>query len=139
MSIKIQYPVKIILAWGEAISGNSKLRDWLIANGYPELGIFTFALRNDEGSRKWLLDNGHPHLMAVINGAEGNKIAVAWLEKSKLDILAKVARAADNDDEAMLWLHQLDQKEWFMIAQKIRIVKNDIEYDNNDVHRISVD
>ncbi|MBK7945117.1 MAG: hypothetical protein IPJ85_07365 [Flavobacteriales bacterium] len=47
------------------------MRDWLTTNGYPELGIFTFALRNKADARKWLMENGHPHLMAVINGIEG--------------------------------------------------------------------
>ena len=47
-SIKpINYPPKILVAWGEAISGNSKILDWLMKNGYPELGIFCHALKND--------------------------------------------------------------------------------------------
>lgn len=137
MQNKLEYPVKVVLAWGEAISGNRKLRDWLLANGYPELGLFVHALHNQDGARKWLIDNGFSHLMAVINGAEGNKIAVQWLDKSGLDILAWVARAADNDDEAMMKLAKLPHREWLVIAQKIRSVKNEIEQDNNDVHKIS--
>jgi hypothetical protein len=109
----------------------------LISNGYPELGLFTFALRNQDQARKWLLDNGFPHLMALINGAEGNKGAILWLEKYKLDIMARMARATDNDDEAMAWLQRHPQPEWFIIAQKMRTVKNSIEFDNNDVHKIS--
>ncbi len=139
MSFKLEYPVKIVIAWGEAISGNEKLRDWLIANGYPELGLFTFALRNQDQARQWLLDNGFPHLMALINGAEGNKGALLWLEKYKLDIMARMARATDNDDDAMAWLQRHQQPEWFIIAQKMRTVKNAIEFDNNDVHKISAD
>lgn len=139
MSFKIEYPVKIIIAWGEAISGNAKIRDWLIANGYPELGLFSFALRNDKNARKWLIDNQFPHLMALINGCEGNPNALLWLEKYDLPVLGKMARAADNDDEALYWLKQLKDPEWAVIAEKMRIVKNQIEFDNNDVHRISSD
>lgn len=139
MSFKIEYPVKIIIAWGEAISGNAKIRDWLIANGYPELGLFSFALRNDDNARKWLIDNNFPHLMALINGCEGNPNAILWLEKYGLPVLSKMARAADNDDEALLWLKHLNDPEWGVIAEKMRIVKNQIEFDNNDVHRISSD
>ena len=36
-----QYPVKVLVAWGEAISGNAEFRDWLLGNGYPELGLFS--------------------------------------------------------------------------------------------------
>lgn len=139
MTFKLQYPVKIVIAWGEAISGNDRLRDWLIANDYPELGLFVFALNNDDNARKWLMDNGHQHLMALINGAEGDKRAVFWLEKYKLDIMARMARATDNDDDAMMWLKLHEQPEWFIIAQKMRVVKNAIELDNNDVHKISKD
>ena len=137
MYSKLEYPVKIIVAWGEAISGNRKIREWLIANGYPELGLFVYALHNQDGARKWLLENRFPHLMAVINGAEGNKVAIQWLEKSGLDILAWVARGADNDEDALMKLAKLPHREWLVIAQKIRTVKNEIELDNNDVHKIS--
>ena len=43
MVMRTEYPAKVLLAWGEAIMGHAQLRDWLIKNGYPELGIFTFA------------------------------------------------------------------------------------------------
>ena len=51
----MEYPAKVLLAWGEAISGHVGLRDWLMKNGYPELGIFTFALRNKKEARQWLM------------------------------------------------------------------------------------
>lgn len=137
MNLKTEYPAKVILAWGEAISGNADLRKWLMANGYPELGLFVFALHNQEEARKWLIENGFPHLMALINGAEGNPSALLWLKKFDLNIMFHIAKAADNDDQALSWLFQNGQKEWFILAQKIRIVKNRIETDNNDVHKIS--
>jgi hypothetical protein len=137
--MRIEYPVKVIIAWGEAISGNAKIREWLIGNGYPELGLFVHALYNQQNARQWLLENGYPHLMALINGAEGIQHAVTWLDKAGLDILAQMAKAADNDDDAMGWLRRHPQREWFIVAQKIRTVKNDIEFDNNDVHKISKD
>jgi hypothetical protein len=69
--MRTEYPAKVLLAWGEAISGHAELREWLIKNGYPELGIFTYALRNKADARKWLMDNGHPHLMAVRGALKG--------------------------------------------------------------------
>ena len=133
------YSTKILLAWGEAISGNTKLRDWLIKNGFPELGLFCFALRNKDDARNWLLENGHPHLMALINGAEGNMTAVAWLMKNNYELLGQMAMAADNDEEAMRWIHLHTSKEIFLIAQKIQFVKNRIDADNEDAHRFSKD
>jgi hypothetical protein len=134
---KLEYPPKIIVAWGEAISGNAKIRDWLIANGYQELGVFTFALRNKTDARKWLMDNGFPHLMALINGVEGNKQAIEWLRKFNFTILEKMALAGDGDEDAYAWLKKNGHHDLFVLTQRIQTVKDDIEADNNDPHKIS--
>ena len=47
---------------------------------------------------------------------------------------AKVAKAADNDKEQMHWL-MLNDKLFGVLAQRIKLVKDDIEEANNDVHR----
>ena len=52
-----KYPEKILLAWGEAIGGNVEIRDWLLKEGYPELGLFCYALYFDKKSCEWLLKN----------------------------------------------------------------------------------
>jgi len=83
------------------------------------------------------MDNGFPHLMALINGAEGNPNAILWLRKSGYDILEKMARAADNSEDALLWLFSSGYSDMATVAQRIRKVKNDIEENNSDVHRIS--
>ena len=72
---RLTYPPKILLAWAEAIKGNKEIRDWLIKNGYPELGLFTFALRNKRDAREWLVTNKFHHLMALISGVEGDEEA----------------------------------------------------------------
>ena len=133
--MRTEYPAKILLAWGEAISGNAALRDWLTQNGYPELGIFTFALRNKADARKWLMDNGHPHLMAVINGIEGKQEALDWLERNGLFALKQMALAADNDREAFNWLLANNRRDLAMLSHKMSVVKNEIEDDNNDPHK----
>lgn len=130
------YPPKVLLAWGEAISGNAKLRDWLIQSGYQELGLFCFALRNVASARDWLMKNGHPHLMALIRGAEGEKQAIQWLIHSGDQLLADMALAADNDVPAMNRILAKDRV-WAVIAAKMAAVKNDIEDSNQDFHRIS--
>lgn len=135
--MKMQYPAKIILAWSEAVKGNDQIRDWLMKNGYPELGVFTHALRNQDDARQWLFDHKHPQLMALINGAEGNPDALLWLRKYKLDVLEKVALVADNDESALGWLIAKGYKDFAQLALHMRFVKNQIDMDNNDAHRIS--
>lgn len=135
--MKFEYPSKIMIAWREAIGGNRELRDWLTSNGYPELGIFVFALHNKDDARNWLIANGHPHLMALVNGAEGNPNALLWLKKYGFDVLEKMARGADNDDNAVAWLVTKGFGDMAGIAMRMRRVKNQIEADNNDVHKIS--
>ena len=135
--VNFTYPSKILVAWAEAIGGNTKIREWLIKNGYAELGIFVFALRNKEDAKQWLFDNGFQHLAATINGAEGNPNAVNWLKKYGFEPLACVARSGDGDEEALKWLIRHGHKELAMIGKKIELVKDEIERDNNDIHKIS--
>jgi hypothetical protein len=131
------YEPKIILAWGEAISGNIKIRDWLMKNGYKELGLFVYALNNKDSAREWLMTNKYYQLMAVINGAEGNKTAIQWLNNFGFDVLAKVAEAGGGNQESFLWLMKNNQRELALLSKKIEFVKDRIEEDNNDVHKIS--
>ena len=53
-------------------------------------------------------------------------------------MLAKVARAAVNDKEQMRWL-MVNDKLFGLLAQRIKLVKDDIEEANNDVHRWGYD
>ena len=133
--MRLEYPAKVLLAWGEAISGHTGLRDWLMKNGYPELGIFTFALRNQREARQWLIDNGHPHLMAVIGGVEGDRGALAWLERHHLNVLKQVALAGDGDEQAFRWLVDEKHRELAVIAKKIHKVKSDLDDEYSDYHK----
>ncbi len=127
-----QYTEKILIAWGEAISGNSEIRDWLMKNGYPELGLFCFALYFDEEATKWLMKNA-PHLLATIHAVEGKKGALPWLQKNNFSLLYKVAKASDGNKDEMRWLMQNDPL-FAALSQRIKKVKDDIEEKNNDVH-----
>ncbi|MDQ3101914.1 MAG: hypothetical protein M3R08_11050, partial [Bacteroidota bacterium] len=109
--MRTEYPAKVLLAWGEAISGNIPLRDWLIKNGYPELGIFTFALRNKDDARKWLMEKGHAHLLAVITGLEGDKRALDWLQRNNMNVLRHVALAGDDVEASFQWLIENGHRE----------------------------
>lgn len=137
--MKRDYPAKVLIAWSQAIGGNKDLRKWLLENGYKELGMFVYALRNKDDAKDWLMKNGSEHLAATISGAEGNKGAVEWLEKYKFDILAKTAMVGDGDEAAFKWLVKNGHREMAMVAKNIQQVKDQIEQDNNDVHKISSD
>jgi hypothetical protein len=137
--MNIAYPPKVVVAWAEAINGNREIRDWLIRNGYPELGLFVYALHLQREARDWLMKNDFPHLMALISGAEGDKGAVLWLRRHHLDVLEKMAQAGDNDDEALLWLMRNDYRDMALVAQRIREVKNEIERRHSDIHFMSWD
>lgn len=120
------------MAWGEAISGNTEIRDWLMKNGYPELGLFCFALYFDKKATAWLLKNA-PHLLALIKAVEGKKDARVWLTKG-FPLLHQVALAADGEKAEMEHLLRTDRL-MAGLAQKIKFVKDQIEEANNDVHR----
>jgi hypothetical protein len=138
MAMTTTYPAKILLAWGEAISGNAQIREWLIKNGYPELGIFVFALHLKADARKWLMENGHPHLMAIIRGIEEDEKALDWLDKHDMHVLRKVAECG-GDDDAFQWLLKNNHRELAMLGLKMWSIKMQIEDDHNDPHKFSAE
>lgn len=134
-----QYPIKVLVAWGEAISGNRELRDWLLGNGFPELGLFVHAMHNQQSAREWLQQEGFPELMALCCGTEGDARAVQWLLNHGHITLANMARAADNDDDAMRILMEEPDRIWATLALKMRSIKNGIEERHNDWHSFNKD
>ena len=133
----LDYDAKILLAWGEPINGNAKIIQWLMKNGFPELGLFHYALRNETRSRDWLLENGHPHLMALISGIEGDKKALTWLNTNGFHLLHQMALIGDGDKDAYAELQGEQTKVFAMLAKKMEFIKDEIERDNNDFHKIS--
>ncbi len=137
--MRTDYPAKVLLAWGEAIDGHTGLRDWLIKNGYPELGIFTFALRHKNDARRWLMEKGHVHLLALITGAEGDPRALDWLQKNSMNVLRHVALAGNDDQTSFRWLIEHGHRELAVVSKKIFLVKQQIDEDNHDPHKYSQD
>ncbi len=132
----LNYSNKILVAWGEAISGNTKIRDFLMKNGYKELGVFCFALTNDHKSLQWLIQNGYPHLAALIKASEEDQTAMGWLHEYKFDVLKFMALAIQGDKNAMKWLNTKDPFAG-QLALKMKLVKDHIEERNNSVHQIN--
>jgi hypothetical protein len=132
----LNYPIKIWVAWGEAISGNNDIRDWLVKNGYQELGMFCFALRNEVSAQQWLMKNRCPHLLALIKGMEGDKNALDWLLRFGYEVLFHIAHASQGNVDSKQWLIRTD-KVYATLAMKMERVKDDIEFSNNDIHTIN--
>ena len=130
------YPPKILIAWKEAISGKRDIRDWLIKNGYKELGMFCFALNNDIKAKQWLLDNGYAHLLATINAAEGDEKAMIWLKTGKFDYLYHISRSVEGYEDSKFWLKMKD-KLLLAIALQMEVIKDEIDMNNNDPHKIN--
>lgn len=130
------YPAKVIIAWAEAIGGNKQIRDWLAKNGYPELYTFVFALHLKDDARDWLMKNNYPHLIALIQAVERNKKALKWLLDNKFSILWHMALAADGDQTSLKWLLE-NERDFAYVALKIKGVKDEIQMNNDDPHRIS--
>ena len=133
---QLEYPSKVLVAWREAIGGNVEFRDFLIRSPYKELGIFCFAILNDEKSRKWLLDNNYAHLLATIEGIEGKDSALVFLKKNGFDLLFHFARSADSWKDSQIWLQKKD-KLLYAISLKIEYIKDEIELRNQDPHKLN--
>lgn len=136
----LKYPPKILIGWAEAIGGNTALRDWFLASDeYKELGMSIHALLLRDEARDWLMKNGYAHLMAMINGAEGNTDAIHWLDKSNFQVLKHVALAGDRDENSLKWLIKNKHQEFAIVAQRIRVLKDQIEDTHNDIHSFGRD
>lgn len=132
----ITYSPKILIAWKEAIKGNKEINNWLTVNGYKELGVFCYALRNDFKAKDWLLDNGYPHLLALINGTEGDQKALEWLVKLKFDLLFHMAKAADSYKDSKNILKIKDPL-LLAIAIEMEIIKDEIDDNYKDPHKLN--
>ncbi len=141
-TIKLQplnFPAKVISVWSEAIVGNKECQEILMKSEYKALGIFVYALHLKDDARDWLMLNGYGHLLAMINGVEGNIHAIKWLEAHKFDVLMHMALAGDGEENSIKWLVVNGHQDMALIAKQIEHIKDQIEMNNNDVHRISAE
>lgn len=133
------YHPKIILAWAKAIEGNTELMNYLFENGFKELTMAAHAIRLKDEARDWLMENGYPHLMAMINGAEGNEQAQQWLKMNNYILFYNMSIAIDGEEEGFKWINMNSTQEIFYLTRIIKQVKDGIEEEHNDTHRMSSD
>lgn len=135
----LDYHPKVILAWAKALEGNKDLTLWLKDNGFEELVFANAAIYLKQEARNWLMQNGYPHLMAMIHAAEGDEKAQKWLLTNDFEILYHIALAVEDEQDSWKWLKENVTQDLFILAQTIRIVKNKIEENHNDVHSFGRD
>jgi len=68
----LEYEPKILLAFAETLSGNQEIFDWLMKNGYQELGALSMSMRGSEQAFTWLMKNGYPHFGALDRAIDGD-------------------------------------------------------------------
>lgn len=136
---QLDYPPKIILATCKALQGHVELGRYLLDNGYEELFYMTQAALLKEEARTWLMKNGYPHLLAMINAAEGNESALKWLQVHGFEILAHIADAVEGEMESFEWLKANATEDIFIFTVTLKKVKDEIEYNHNDVHSFGKD
>lgn len=82
------YPVKILMAFACTFDpGGEEFFEWLMRNGYPELGALSHAIQGDSGAKDWLLNNGYPQFAALDSAIDEEKPAQEWLQKNHFELL----------------------------------------------------
>jgi len=135
----LNFPSKVISVWSEAIIGNKQCQEILLKSEYRALGVFVYALNLKDDARVWLMNNGYAHLMAMINGVEGNQEAIKWLDANNFHVLKHMALAGDGVKYSITWLVKNGHQDMALIAKQIEHIKDQIEMDHNDVHKISAE
>lgn len=131
----IHYPVKILMAFGCTFEGGgNEFFDWLMRNGYPELGALSHAIQGDTEAKQWLMDNRFPHLAAIDSAIDEEEKAQQWLLKNHFEINFIFAKAVNNDEDALNWLEKNDMGVLVVVANKIRKYLDDKYLDYHKIH-----
>ena len=89
-SAMTRYPIKILMAFGCTFEPESdEFFEWLMRNGYPELGALSRTIQGDTEAKDWLMQHGFPHLAAIDSAID--KESIAWLEKQELQVFIILA------------------------------------------------
>jgi hypothetical protein len=137
--VNLDYHPKIIVAWIKCIEGEAQFGKYLHDNGFEELFHTQQALILNNQSREWLMSNGFPHLLAFVNSSEGNGNAKQWLRLQGFDLLLNMAKAIDDEPEGFVFLKQYSNSLIFDLTKVIKKVKDQIEFNHNDMYSFGKD
>ncbi len=133
--VMLNYPIKIIIAFGEAVTGNLKIMNWLLKNGYPELGALANAIQTSFTAYDWLVKNKFPQYAAFCSAIYNDKNAMSWLKKYKFNFLVTLAEASMGEENAYTELKQENYLPFYIIAKKIQYVRDQKIMDQSDYHK----
>ena len=131
-----QYEPKILLAFGEAVTGNYKIHKWLLDNGFAELAALASSLQADIPAFEWLLKSGYPQYAAFSNAIDDDKKALIWLSKHRFFILAAMVDAAWMRKNGVEFLKKNKMDIYLRVAMKIRKLKSDQKRDYDFYYRM---
>ena len=130
------YDAKLLLAFGESLKLDRKFTDFLIKNGFPELGALSSAINADTDALQWLLDNGYPEFAVLSNAIDNEDAAIAWLEKYNCDFLSKFAAACRKEDEAVKWFVANNLHIYIRLIKIIQEILLRQALASDDVHKL---
>ena len=131
-----EYPAKILVAFGEAVSGNMKIHKWLLTNNYVELAALAAALQADKEAFTWLMTHGFNHFAAYCNAVDGDNQAKEWLIKHKFDFLVVMVDAIELNPVALAWFKKHNLPIFTVINHKIYKLKEAQHREYNNVYKI---
>ncbi len=114
------YPVKILLAFEMAISGDKNFFQWLLENNFPELAALSNAIRGNTDAINWLVNHGYRHFAAFDAASVDDDNAMKWLENHSYTFLATLAKASRGQQNSIDKLNQLDLEIFVRIARRIK-------------------
>jgi len=128
-----KYPVKILLAFDNAIQGKNEFFEWLLENGFPELAALSNAIRGNTKAIDWLMKNGYVHYAAFDSASVDDDRAMAWLENHNHNILALVAKASRANEEAIRILKAQNLEIFIQIARHINEFSSGQVFDHHKI------
>ena len=70
--------------------------DWLMRNGYPELGALSRTIQGDTDAKDWLMNHGFPQLAAIDSVIDKEEKAAEWLLKNHFEVDLAFAKAINS-------------------------------------------
>ncbi len=126
----LEYPKKVILALGEAITGNKKILQWFLDNQYPELAAYASAVRGSDDAVQWLVKNKFPELAALDAALSKDAKAYQWLHKYNFTFYILLAEACQGKPLALVRLKKEPEMEvFFLLAMKTKYFFDNQTYD----------
>jgi hypothetical protein len=132
------YPVKILVAFGEAVDRNLEIHRWLTRNGYAELGALAACLQGDQEAEEWLKTHKFHHFLAFHYAVYDDSDARKWLAVYRFHNLARLSDAVNGYKPAMEYFRKKKLNVYIRLAIKIKQIKDQVIFDANDYHKFNI-